>query len=161
MFTWKTQQAWRPETQKRQRADAGKKNLSDIWALFVQMAQNKTNLTLVTDSTHFLPLNICDINAISLYGELTQLKAETKKLEAEKVKIEALLKEYATKTWKQTNYLKGLEQWFSTFLHQRTSKQGKNNLRTGNTIAMNGPDYHNIFVNQSYGFISRILIFRK
>ena len=56
------------------------------------MAQNKTNLTLVTDSTHFPPLNICDINVISLYGELTQLKAETKKLEAEKVKIEAILK---------------------------------------------------------------------
>ena len=66
--------------------DAGKKNLEDIWALFDQMAQNKTNLTLVTDSTHFPPLNICDINAISLYGELTQLKAETKKLEAEKVR---------------------------------------------------------------------------
>ena len=30
--------------------DAGKKNLEDIWVLFVQMAQNKTNLTLVTDS---------------------------------------------------------------------------------------------------------------
>ena len=58
--------------------DAGKKNLEDIWALFDQMAQNKTNRTLVTDSTHFPPLNICDTNAISLYGELTQLKAETK-----------------------------------------------------------------------------------
>jgi len=63
--------------------DAGKKNLKDIWALFYQMAQNKTNLALVTDSTHFPPLNICDINAISLYGELTQLKAETKNLKAE------------------------------------------------------------------------------
>jgi len=60
------------------------------------MAHNKTNLTLVTDSTHFPPLNICDINAISLYGELTQLKSETKKLEAENVKIEEILKEYAT-----------------------------------------------------------------
>jgi len=29
------------------------------------------------------------------------------------------------------------------------------------TITMNGPDYHNHFVNQSYGFIPRILIFRK
>ena len=45
--------------------DAGKKNLEDIWVLFDQMAQNKTNLTLVTDSTHFPPLNICDVNAIS------------------------------------------------------------------------------------------------
>ena len=43
--------------------DAGKKNLEDIWVLFDQMAHNKTNLTLVTDSTHFPPLNICDINA--------------------------------------------------------------------------------------------------
>jgi len=67
--------------------DAGKKTLEDIWVLFDQMAHNKNNLTLVTDSTHFPPLNICDINTISLYGEITQLKAETKKLEAEKVKI--------------------------------------------------------------------------
>ena len=28
------------------------------------------------------------------------------------------------------------------------------------TIAVNGPGYHNHFVSQSYGFISRILIFR-
>jgi len=68
--------------------DAGKKTLEDIWVLFDQMAHNKTNLTLGTDSTHFPPLNICDINAISLYGELTQLKAETKKPKAEKVKLE-------------------------------------------------------------------------
>ena len=47
--------------------DAGKKNLEDIWVLFDQMARNKTNLTLVTDSIHFPPLNICDIKAISLY----------------------------------------------------------------------------------------------
>ena len=67
--------------------DAGMKNLEDIWVLFYQMAHNKTNLTLVTDSTHFPPLNICDINAISFYGEIMQLKAETKKLEAEKAKI--------------------------------------------------------------------------
>ena len=82
--------------------DARTKNLEDIWVLFDQMAQNKTNLTLVTDSTHFPPLNICDINAISLYGELTQLRAETKKLEAKKVKIEAILKEYATEKVKTT-----------------------------------------------------------
>ena len=64
--------------------DAGRKNLEDIWVLFDQMAHNKTNLTLVTDSTHFPPLNICDINAISLYGEITQLKAETKKSRSRK-----------------------------------------------------------------------------
>jgi len=29
------------------------------------------------------------------------------------------------------------------------------------TIAMNGPDYHNNFANQSHSFILRILIFRK
>jgi len=29
------------------------------------------------------------------------------------------------------------------------------------TIAMNGTDYHTHFVNQSSGFISTILIFRK
>jgi len=72
--------------------DAGKKNLEHIWVLFDHMAHNKTNLTLVTDSTHFPPLNICDISGISLYGEIMQLKAETKKLEAEKVKIEEILK---------------------------------------------------------------------
>jgi len=49
--------------------NAGKKHLEDIWALVDQMAQNKTNLTLVTDRTHFPPLNICDINAISLCME--------------------------------------------------------------------------------------------
>jgi len=84
--------------------DAGKKNLEDIWVSFDQMAHNKTNLRLVTDSTHFPALNICDINAISLYEELTQLKSETKKLEAEKVKIEEILKEYATEKVK-TNLL--------------------------------------------------------
>jgi len=54
---------------KYKRPNAGKKNLEDIWVLFDQMAHNKTNLTLVTDSTNFPPLNICDINAISFYGE--------------------------------------------------------------------------------------------
>jgi len=53
--------------------DAGKKNLKDIWVPFGQMAQNTTNLTLVTDSTRFPPPNICDINAISLYGFIRQL----------------------------------------------------------------------------------------
>jgi len=86
-------------------SNAGKKNLEDIWDLFDQMAHNKTNLTLVTDSTHFSHLKICDINAISLYyGELTKLKAKAKKLEREKVKIEEILKEYATEKVK-TNQL--------------------------------------------------------
>jgi len=84
--------------------NAGKKNLEDIWVLFNQMAHNKTNLTLVTNSTHFPPLNICDINAISFYRELMQLNAETKKIEAEKVKLEEILKEYATEKVK-TNQL--------------------------------------------------------
>jgi len=56
------------------------------WSRWVISIIDKTNLTLVTDSTHFLPLNICDINAISLYGELTQLKAETKKLKPKRWK---------------------------------------------------------------------------
>jgi len=86
------------------------------------MAQNETNLTLVTDSTHFPPINICDINAISLYGELTQLKAETKKLEAEKVKIEALLKEYATEKVKINQLLEEVR----AMLHAKSSECGKN-----------------------------------
>jgi len=86
------------------------------------MAHNKTNLTLVTDSTHFPPLYICDINAISLYGELTQLKAETKKLEAEKVKIEEILKEYATEKVKTNQLLEGVR----AMLHAKSPECGKN-----------------------------------
>ena len=86
------------------------------------MAQNKTNLTLVTDSTHFPPLNICDINAISLYGELTQLKAETKKLKAEKVKIEEILKEYATEKVKTNQLLEEVR----AMLHAKSPECGKN-----------------------------------
>jgi len=85
------------------------------------MAHNKTNLTLVTDSTHFPPLNICDINAISLYGELTQLKAETKKLEAEKVKIEEILKEFATEKVKTNQLLEEVR----AILHAKSPKCGK------------------------------------
>jgi len=36
----------------------------------------------------------------------------------------------------------------------------KNFADRQHTIAMNGPGYHNHFVSQSCGFISRILIFR-
>jgi len=104
------------------RPDAGKKNLEDIWILFDQIAHNKTNLTLVTDSTHFPPLNICEINAISLYGELTQLKAETKMLEAEKVKIEEILKEYATEKVKTNQLIEEVR----AMLHAKSPECGKN-----------------------------------
>jgi len=86
------------------------------------MAHNKTNLTLVTDSTHFPPLNICDINAISLYGEITQLKAETKKLKAEKVKIEEILKEYATEKVKTNQLLEEVR----AMLQAKSPECGKN-----------------------------------
>ena len=86
------------------------------------MAHNKTNLTLVTDSIHFPPLNMCDINAISLYGEITQLKAETKKLEAEKVKIEEIRKEYATEKVKTNQLLEEVR----AMLHAKSPECGKN-----------------------------------
>ena len=63
-----------------------------------------------------------DINAISLYGELTQLKAETKKLEAEKVKIEAILKEYATEKVKTNQLLEEVR----VMLHAKSPECGKN-----------------------------------
>jgi len=88
------------------------------------MAQNKTNLTVVTDSTHFPPLNICDIIAISLYGELPQLKAETKKLEAEKVKIKEILKEYATEKVKTNQLLEEVR----AMLYAKSPECGKNCL---------------------------------
>ena len=99
-----------------------KKNLEDIWVLFDHMAHNKTNLTLVTVSTLFPPLNICDINAISLYGEIAQLKAETKTLEAEKVKIEEILEEYATEKVKTNQLLKEVR----AMLHAKSPECGKN-----------------------------------
>ena len=98
-----------------------KKNLEDIWVLFDHMAHNKTNLTLVTVSTLFPPLNICDINAISLYGEIAQLKAETKTLEAEKVKIEEILEEYATEKVKTNQLLKEVR----AMLHAKSPECGK------------------------------------
>ena len=57
-----------------------------------------------------------------MYGELTQLKAETNKLEVEKVKIKAILKEYATEKVK-TNLL--LEE-VRVMLHAKYSECGKN-----------------------------------
>ena len=53
---------------------------------------------------------------------LTQLKAETKKLEAEKVKIEAILQKYATEKV-QTNQL--LEE-VRAMLHAKSPECGKN-----------------------------------
>jgi len=76
----------------------------------------------VTDSTHFPPLDICDINAISLYGETTQLKAETKKLEAEKVTIEEILKEYATEKVKTNQLLEEVR----AMLYAKSPECGKN-----------------------------------
>jgi len=90
--------------------------------LFDHMAHNKTSLTLVTDNTHFPALKICDINAISLYGEITELKAKTKKLAAQKVKIEEILKEYATEKVKTNQLLEEIR----AMLHAKSPECGKN-----------------------------------
>jgi len=60
-----------------------------------------------------------------------------------------------------TTFAMALRQGLSTFLHQRTVKKRKKITDQQHTIAVNGPDCHNHFVNQSYRFISRILMFRK
>jgi len=59
---------------RRQGLNGAKKNLDDIWVLFDHMPQQMSNLTFVTENSNFPPLNIRDINAVSFYGDLTQMK---------------------------------------------------------------------------------------
>ena len=57
-----------------------------IWPLFHIMDNKQINVTLMTDSTNFLLLDNHDININSFYGDLKQLKNETRKLQADKEK---------------------------------------------------------------------------
>jgi len=52
------------------------------------MDDQQINVTLMTDSTDFLLLDNHDININSFYGDLKQLKNETRKLQADKEKEE-------------------------------------------------------------------------
>ena len=54
------------------------------------MDGQQINVTLMTDSTDFLLLDNHDININSFYGDLKQLKNETRKLQADKEKEEVL-----------------------------------------------------------------------
>ena len=54
------------------------------------MDDQQINVTLMTDSTEFLLLDNHDININSFYGDLKQLKNETRKLQADKEKEEVL-----------------------------------------------------------------------
>ena len=54
------------------------------------MDDQQINVTLMTDSTDFLLLDNHDININSFYGDLKQLKNETRKLQADKEKEEVL-----------------------------------------------------------------------
>ena len=54
------------------------------------MDDQQINVTLMTDSTDFLLLCNHDININSFYGDLKQLKNETRKLQSDKEKEEVL-----------------------------------------------------------------------
>ena len=79
-----------------------------IWPLFHIMDDKQINVTLMTDSTDFLLLDNHDININSFYGDLKQLKNETRKLQADKEKDEVL---EDSKRQNLINYLKSLKHW--------------------------------------------------
>jgi len=87
--------------------DGAKRNLQDTWVYAIWSYGSPQDQTSNGDRKHWFFSDskyIYDINAISFYGDLTQLKAETRKLEEHKVKIEETLK--GQRGWKQTNYSK-------------------------------------------------------
>ena len=73
------------------------------------MDDQQINVTLMTDSTEFLLLDNHDIDINSFYGDLKQLKNETRKLQADKEK--EVLEDSKQKRQKLINYLKSLKHW--------------------------------------------------
>jgi len=74
------------------------------------MDDQQINVTLMTDSTDFLLLDNHDININSFYGDLKQLKNETRKLQADKEKEEVLEDSKSEKT-KPNQLLESLKHW--------------------------------------------------
>jgi len=79
-----------------------------IWPLFHIMDDQQIDVTLMTDSTDFLLLDNHDININSFYGDLKQLKNETRKLQADKEK-EEVLEDSKTKKTKPNQLLEELK----------------------------------------------------
>ena len=74
------------------------------------MDDQQINVTLMTDSTDFLLLDNHDININSFYGDLKQLKNETRKLRADKEK-EEVLEDSKTEKTKPNKLLESLKHW--------------------------------------------------